>query len=64
MTGVLSFSLEPPGAAQPAVTDLLVTYRVSGDASHGLTSLAAPVDRVIGEQAARLVRFVETGKAE
>ncbi len=66
VTGVLTFHLDPrPAAAnQPAVTNLIVTYRVSGDPSHGLTSLAGPVDRVIGEQAARLVRFVETGKPE
>jgi uncharacterized protein YndB with AHSA1/START domain len=64
VSGVLSFELEPSKAVQPGGTDLLVTYRISGDASHGLTALATPVDTVIGEQVARLLRFAETGKAE
>jgi hypothetical protein len=64
VTGVLSFSLEPSTTVQPGGTDLLVAYRISGDPSHNLAPLAAPVDKVIGEQVARLVRFAETGKAE
>jgi hypothetical protein len=66
VTGVLTFDLRPrpTQAPQPGGTDLVVTYRVSGDPSHALASLAEPVNRVIGEQAARLVRFVETGKPE
>ena len=64
VTGVLSFNLEPSSAAQPGGTDLLVSYRISGDPSHNLAALAPPVDKVIGEQVARLVRFAETGKAE
>jgi uncharacterized protein YndB with AHSA1/START domain len=64
VTGVLSFELEPSKAVQPGGTDLLVTYRISGDPSHNLAGFAEPVDRVLGEQTARLQRFVDTGKAE
>jgi hypothetical protein len=41
---------------------LTVTYRVSGPTDAGLEKWAGGVDRVIGEQAARLVAFVESGK--
>jgi uncharacterized protein YndB with AHSA1/START domain len=66
VTGVLSFQIEPRPAkpAGPAGSELVVTMRVSGDPSHTLATLAGPVDGVIGEQATRLVRFVETGKPE
>jgi uncharacterized protein YndB with AHSA1/START domain len=66
VTGVLTFQLEPRLARPegPGGSDLLVIMRVSGDPSHALAALATPVDGVIGEQAARLVRFVETGKPE
>jgi hypothetical protein len=46
-------------------TDLSVTYDVGGYAKGGLAeTLAAPVDQVLGEQVARLKRYVETGKPE
>ena len=66
VTGVLSFELEPRPATDSLAegTDLRITYRISGDPSHDLAALGAPIDRVIGEQAARLVRFGETGKPE
>jgi uncharacterized protein YndB with AHSA1/START domain len=66
VTGVLTFQFQPRPARPdaPGGTDLLVTMRVSGDPSHALAALGTPVDGVIGEQAARLVRFVETGKPE
>ena len=57
LSGALTFSLKAEGDA----TTLLVTYRVSGDSLHGLDKLAPAVDGVIGEQAARLKKFVETG---
>jgi uncharacterized protein YndB with AHSA1/START domain len=60
VAAVLSFALEPKAGG----TTITVSYRVTGDQTHGLRSLSGPVDRVIGEQAARLVRFAETGKPE
>lgn len=45
-------------------TRLEVEYRVNGSSASGLDTLATPVDRVIGEQAGRLQRFVETGSAD
>jgi hypothetical protein len=57
VSGVLTFSLKAGGDG----TTLAVTYRVSGDSLHGLDKLAPMVDGVIGEQAARLKKFVETG---
>jgi uncharacterized protein YndB with AHSA1/START domain len=62
VTGVLTFQLSP--AASGKGTELVVTYRISGDSTHGLRALSGPVDRVIGEAAARLVRFATTGKPE
>ena len=66
VNGVLTFDLRPPAPQRstPGGTELVVTYRLSGDPSHQLSTLGPPVDRVVGEQAARLVRFVETGKPE
>lgn len=58
VTGVLTFALAPDGAG----TKLSVVYRVGGGSA--LEVLAPLVDRVIGEQVARLARLVETGKAD
>lgn len=44
--GVLTFKLEKADAG----TKVRMIYRVSGNASHKLDSLAAIVDRVLGEQ--------------
>jgi hypothetical protein len=57
-TGVLTFSAK----AAEGRTVLSVTYRVSGSPDSGLEKWAAPVDRVLGEQAGRLARYVDTGK--
>jgi uncharacterized protein YndB with AHSA1/START domain len=46
VTGILTVVLTPVGSD----TDAIVTYRVSGDASHGLESIAPVVDKVIGLQ--------------
>ena len=46
-------------------TDLVLTYDVGGYAKGGLAeTLAAPVDKVLGEQVARLKKYVETGKPD
>jgi opacity protein-like surface antigen len=59
--GNLGFTLKPAGAE----TDLVVTYDVGGYAKGGLAeTLAAPVDRVLGEQVARLKTYLETGKPD
>jgi uncharacterized protein YndB with AHSA1/START domain len=60
VSGVLTFSLKPQGNG----TVLLVIYRISGDPTHNLIALAPVVDKVLGEQARRLLRFAETGKPE
>jgi uncharacterized protein YndB with AHSA1/START domain len=60
-SGHLGFVLKPAGAG----TELTVTYDVGGYAKGGLAEVyAAPVDKVLGEQVARLKRVAETGKAE
>lgn len=53
--GVLSFDV----VSIEGKTILRASYRVSGAPSAGLEALAAPVDRVIGEQVGRLAAFVE-----
>ena len=42
--------------------NLTQTYDVGGHAPGGLTGLAGPVDRVLGEQLARLKAYTESGK--
>jgi hypothetical protein len=59
-TGHLGFALKPAGTG----TELTVTYDVGGYAKGGLEQFAGPVDKVLGEQVARLKRYAETGKAE
>jgi hypothetical protein len=61
VTGGLTFAIKADG---PTATELTVTYRVSGDARHGLDKIATVVDGVIGLQARRLKAFAETGKPE
>ena len=52
-------------AADPNRTQLTLTYDVGGYARGGLAQTwAAPVDGVLGEQVARLKRYVETGKPQ
>ena len=57
VNGIMHFALEPAGED----TTLTFTYRVRGSPDAGLDKVAAIVDRVMTEQLARLVRFVETG---
>jgi hypothetical protein len=60
-TGHLGFRLTETGGK----TALVVTYDVGGYAKGGLAeTLAGPVDVVLGEQVARLAKYVETGKPE
>lgn len=57
--GHMAFALTETGMG----TRLVVTYDVGGYAKGGLAEAwAAPVDGVIGEQVARLKRYVETGR--
>ena len=59
--GSLVFALKEAGGA----TSLTVSYDVGGYAKGGLAEhFADPVDTVLGQQVARLKRYVETGKAE
>ena len=60
VTGVLTFQLVPDGNA----TVLTLTYRVNGASGSALDKDAPAVDRVLGEQFARLTRLVETGKPD
>jgi uncharacterized protein YndB with AHSA1/START domain len=60
VTGVLSFELAPDGNA----TVLTLAYRVNGSSESALDKDAPAVDRVLGEQFARLTRLVETGKPD
>ncbi|HLZ84300.1 MAG TPA: SRPBCC family protein [Caulobacteraceae bacterium] len=59
-SGHLTFSLapDPKGAA------LSVTFEGGGLANDGLAQWAPPIDRVLGEQAARLKRYVESGRPD
>ncbi|HLY05740.1 MAG TPA: SRPBCC domain-containing protein [Rhizomicrobium sp.] len=45
-------------------TQLTLTYAVGGYAKPGFEELSKAVDSVLGEQTARLARFIETGSAE
>jgi hypothetical protein len=51
-------------AAADAGTDLTFTYAVGGYSKDGFDDLSKGVDAVLGAQAARLKRLIETGKAQ
>jgi len=53
VTGVLTVKLEPADSGTTAI----VTYRLSGDASHGLGQFAPVVDGVIGQQFGAFASF-------
>ena len=59
VNGVLTIEVSPAAEGRTA---LAWTYRVSGPADAGLQEWAAPVDRVIGEQASRLAAYVQATK--
>jgi len=60
-SGHLGVSLKPAGDK----TELTLSYDVGGYMKGGLAeTAAAPVDKVLGEQVARLAKYVETGKPE
>jgi uncharacterized protein YndB with AHSA1/START domain len=56
--GHMAISLTPKDGG----TALDLTYDFGGYAKGGMAQWAAPVDGVLGEQVARLKRYVETGK--
>jgi hypothetical protein len=57
-----SFTITLAGA--DAGTDLTFTYAAGGYSKEGFDDLSKVVDAVLGAQAARLRRLVETGKAQ
>jgi uncharacterized protein YndB with AHSA1/START domain len=59
VAGSMTWVLSPADNA----TRLELTYSVGGYIAGGFESIAPAVERVVGEQAARLKRFVETGVA-
>jgi len=60
-SGHLGVTLKPAAAG----TDVVMTYDVGGYVKGGLTeTFATPIDRVLGEQLARLKRSAETGKPD
>jgi uncharacterized protein YndB with AHSA1/START domain len=58
--GHLAIRLAPKNGG----TALDLTYDFGGYAKGGMAQWAAPVDGVLGEQVARLKRYVETGKPD
>lgn len=63
VTGVLTFQLKPEENVGGPATVLTLTYVVNGASTSALDKSAPGVNDVLGEQFARLVRFIETGKA-
>lgn len=59
-SGPLTFTV----AAHPNGTKITMTYRVSGDPSLNLESIAAPVDNVLMEQFGRLSRYTASGSPD
>jgi uncharacterized protein YndB with AHSA1/START domain len=58
--GHLTWKLTPKDGG----TEVVLTYDFGGYMKGGLQALAAPVDSVLGEQTARLKRYVETGRPD
>lgn len=61
LTGVLSFWIRTD---EDGTTRLDVEYRVNGSGASGLDALAPKVDAMLGEQVARLVRYIDSGKPD
>lgn len=61
LKGILSFWIASDADAR---TQLDVEYRVNGASTSGLDTLAPQVDAMLGEEVARLVRYVGTGHPE
>jgi hypothetical protein len=60
-SGHMGVTLKAAGAA----TEVTLSYDVGGYAKGGLAeTYAAPVDKVLGEQLARLKKYAETGKPD
>ena len=58
--GALTISVQSAGSG----TDLKLSYVVGGYAKDGFEGLSKAVDRVLGEQVARLQKLAETGTAD
>lgn len=58
--GAMTFKLKAAGGG----TDITLTYNMAGWMKDGFKSVAQAGDSVLGEQVARLKRFVETGSPE
>jgi uncharacterized protein YndB with AHSA1/START domain len=63
LNGILTFQLKPDEQAGDRATLLTMTYVVNGSSVSALDKSAPAVNDVLGEQFARLARFIETGKA-
>ncbi|MBL0162150.1 MAG: ATPase [Xanthomonadales bacterium] len=61
VNGVLTFSLKP---TDDDTTELDVDYRVNGSSASGLDQLAPTVDAMLALQIDRLLRYIDTGKAD
>lgn len=59
VTGAMNLDIESVDAKTSKV---IVTYNVGGYVQGGLATMAAPVDKMLGDQMVRLKLFVETGK--
>lgn len=62
LTGILAFTLEQQEGEKGKGTLLRLSYRVHGPSSQALDKLAPVVDGVLGDQFARLGRYLQTGK--
>ncbi len=61
VNGVLTFRLKP---TDDDTTELDVDYRVNGSSASGLDQVAPAVDAVLAMQIDRLLRYIDTGKAD
>lgn len=59
VSGVMTVLVE---AIDPKTSKLTLSYNVGGYLQGGLAMMAAPVDKMLGEQVQRLKMFAETGK--
>ncbi|WP_395680137.1 SRPBCC domain-containing protein [Dokdonella sp.] len=61
LKGVLTFRID---SGDDGATTLALEYRVNGASASGLDAFAPQVDEVLGQQFARLVRFVANGNPD
>jgi hypothetical protein len=64
VSGGMAITFTPTGRPPGSFTAIELTYTVGGYFADAKVNWAGAVDRVLGEQVARLARFINTGRPD